>query len=96
LSGVRRSSEIMLRQTGKRMKMTSMCRTWAEPRAIATSQRSALQAGEAQGSGGRTEGVAEGRTSTNKVVFELIVNERERKCHEVQDNPHEHEQPVAA
>jgi len=38
LSGVRRRRDIMFRQTGKRMKMTSMCRTWAEPRAAAKRQ----------------------------------------------------------
>ena len=60
-----------LRQTGRRMKLTSICRTRAAARAIATDGTQSLTKGLWQGV--RTEGDAKCRTGGSEVVLQLIV-----------------------
>src|SRR5580658_7308729 len=71
LRGVRRRREMKLRQMGRRMKITSTCRTRAAARAIAANGTQSLRRGLCQGE--RTKGDAKRRAGVSEVILQLVV-----------------------
>lgn len=83
-----------LRQTGRRMKMTSICRTRAAERAMAADGAESLRKGLCYGE--RTESDAKRRPGGGEVVLQLIVQKTKDGDEEVEEDPGGEEEALAA
>lgn len=83
-----------LRQTGRRMKMTSICRTRAAERAMATGGTQPLRTGSCYRK--RTKSDAKCRPGGDEVVLHLIVHKAKDGDEEVEKDPGGEKEALAA
>jgi hypothetical protein len=83
-----------LRQTGRRMKMTSTCRTRAAARAMAADGTQRPRKGESQDK--RTESDAKSRTGGGEVILQVIIQKAKDRDEEVEEDPGGEKEALAA